>query len=69
MLNGGQVPRPRQMLFFGYKFMPNSSRMDNGGTEHSGCPLRKGELGSTVNLSSAILGASYEVNTILGGSA
>ena len=31
------------MLFFGYKFEPNSSRMDNGGTEHSGCPLRSGE--------------------------
>ena len=36
------VPKPRQMLFFGYKLAPNSTAMDRGHTEHSGCPLRKG---------------------------
>jgi len=35
------VPRARQMLFFGYK-LRDSGRMDNGLTEHSGCPLREG---------------------------
>ena len=34
------VPRKRRMLFFGYKL--NGSRMDDGHTEHSGCPLREG---------------------------
>ena len=38
------VPRKRQMLFFGYFY--NESRvgvvMDNGWTEHTGCPLREG---------------------------
>jgi prolyl 4-hydroxylase len=33
------VPRPRQMLFFGYKL---GDGMDTGHTEHSGCPLRRG---------------------------
>ena len=33
------VPRPRQMLFFGYK---RGEGMDNGHTEHSGCALRRG---------------------------
>ena len=37
------VPRPRQMLFFGYKLRPDSHEMDDGGTEHSGCPLRRGK--------------------------
>ena len=41
------VPKPRQMLFFGYKLPPLSEgeapRMDNGFTEHTGCPLRKGQ--------------------------
>ena len=32
------------MLFFGYKLNGTSGTpiMDNGNTEHSGCPLRKG---------------------------
>ena len=33
------VPRPRQMLFFGYK---RGDGMDNGHTEHSGCAFRRG---------------------------
>jgi hypothetical protein len=40
------VPRRRQMLFFGYFFKPGSTSpgtpMDNGHTEHTGCPLREG---------------------------
>jgi hypothetical protein len=40
------VPKPRQMLFFGYKLPPahegGEPRMDDGHTEHSGCPLREG---------------------------
>jgi len=39
------VPKARQMLFFGYLFDGASSvgdRMDNGQTEHTGCPLRVG---------------------------
>lgn len=35
------VPRRGQMLFFGYK-LHDSDRMDDGQTEHSGCPLREG---------------------------
>ena len=35
------VPKARQMLFFGYK-LKNSRRMDNGLTEHTGCPIREG---------------------------
>ena len=41
-------PRRRQMLFFGYKLREDNplsrggSRMDNGLTEHTGCPLRRG---------------------------
>ena len=34
------VPRKGTMLFFGYKLL--GPKMDNGRTEHSGCPLRKG---------------------------
>ncbi|KAL1503089.1 hypothetical protein AB1Y20_011153 [Prymnesium parvum] len=34
------LPEKGTMLFFGYKL--NGSTMDNGHTEHSGCPLRKG---------------------------
>ena len=40
------VPQRKQMLFFGYKLPPavedGEPRMDNGHTEHSGCPLREG---------------------------
>ena len=39
------VPKPRQMLFFGYMFdsaIPGEY-MDNGFTEHTGCPLRRGK--------------------------
>jgi len=36
------VPKPRQMLFFGYIEDLASMAMDRGHTEHSGCPLRKG---------------------------
>jgi len=34
------VPKPRQMLFFGYKL--KDEQMDNGLTEHTGCPVREG---------------------------
>lgn len=40
------VPRMRQMLFFGYKMPAETEggpvRMDDGRTEHTGCPLREG---------------------------
>jgi hypothetical protein len=38
------VPKPRQMLFFGYMFNGATvgEAMDNGLTEHTGCPLRQG---------------------------
>jgi len=40
------VPQRRQMLFFGYKLNPRAEgerpKMDNGHTEHTGCPLREG---------------------------
>ena len=39
------VPKPRQMLFFGYKLNGEEGeepRMDHGLTEHTGCPLREG---------------------------
>ena len=40
------VPQRRQMLFFGYKYNPKEegglATMDNGHTEHTGCPLRTG---------------------------
>lgn len=40
------VPKKRQMLFFGYFFKPGPTSagtpMDNGWTEHTGCPLREG---------------------------
>mmetsp|Transcript_21817 Transcript_21817/g.68435 ORF Transcript_21817/g.68435 Transcript_21817/m.68435 type:complete len:237 (-) Transcript_21817:169-879(-) len=42
------VPKPGQLLFFGYKLRDKGSptgwaaAMDNGVTEHSGCPLREG---------------------------
>ena len=42
------VPKPGQLLFFGYKLRDEGSptgwaaAMDNGVTEHSGCPLREG---------------------------
>ena len=40
------VPRLRDMLFFGYKLKPDVEggppRMDDGKTEHTGCPLREG---------------------------
>ena len=36
------VPKPGQMLFFGYK-MNGSHAMDPGHTEHTGCPLREGK--------------------------
>lgn len=39
------VPQKRQMLFFGYFFngtVAPGVAMDNGHTEHTGCPLRKG---------------------------
>ena len=40
------VPRLRDMLFFGYKINPaepgGEPRMDDGQTEHTGCPLREG---------------------------
>jgi len=39
------VPKSRQMLFFGYFFNGSTAvgdKMDDGHTEHSGCPLRKG---------------------------
>jgi len=34
-------PKVRQMLFFGYK-LKEGDKMDNGLTEHTGCPLREG---------------------------
>ena len=39
------VPKPRQMLFFGYMFngANQGEAMDNGWTEHTGCPLRRGK--------------------------
>ena len=39
------VPKPRQMLFFGYMFdgANQGEPMDNGWTEHTGCPLRRGK--------------------------
>ncbi len=37
------VPRRGQMLFFGYKHNGPPPTMDDGLTEHSGCPLREGE--------------------------
>lgn len=40
------APKFGQMLFFGYKHNPTEPggkvRMDDGSTEHSGCPLREG---------------------------
>ena len=40
------VPRKRQMLFFGYFFKPGSTApgtlMDDGHTEHTGCPTHEG---------------------------
>mmetsp|Transcript_2712 Transcript_2712/g.8917 ORF Transcript_2712/g.8917 Transcript_2712/m.8917 type:complete len:445 (-) Transcript_2712:126-1460(-) len=36
------VPKRRMMLFFGYKINGDPPAMDNGQTEHSGCPLREG---------------------------
>lgn len=36
------VPRPRDMLFFGYLRNKTTLEMDDGHTEHSGCPLRRG---------------------------
>ena len=36
------APKPRQMLFFGYKLGNDTLLMDDGHTEHSGCPLRAG---------------------------
>ena len=38
------VPRRGQLLFFGYKLNATdaSNAMDDGHTEHSGCPLRRG---------------------------
>ena len=42
------VPKPGQLLFFGYKLRDEGSptgwaaAMDNGVTEHSGCPLHEG---------------------------
>lgn len=35
------VPKARQMLFFGYK-INGRAHMDDGLTEHTGCPLREG---------------------------
>ena len=39
------VPKPRQMLFFGYMFdhATPGEKMDHGFTEHTGCPLRRGK--------------------------
>ena len=39
------VPKPRQMLFFGYMFdrATPGEKMDHGLTEHTGCPLRRGK--------------------------
>jgi hypothetical protein len=41
------VPKRRQMLFFGYKLPPTAEggppTMDDGHTEHTGCPLRAGQ--------------------------
>jgi len=40
------VPKRRQMLFFGYKLQDAEGgfpRMDDGRTEHTGCPLREGQ--------------------------
>ena len=37
------VPKPRQMLFFGYLLNMSTRAMDDGHTEHSGCPLRRGK--------------------------
>jgi len=36
------VPKTRQMLFFGYKHNGERPTMDDGLTEHTGCPLREG---------------------------
>ena len=39
------VPKKRQLLFFGYFFNGTTAvgtRMDDGHTEHTGCPTREG---------------------------
>ena len=41
------VPKRKQMLFFGYFFNASDAKpgvpMDNGHTEHTGCPLHEGK--------------------------
>ena len=41
------VPKRKQMLFFGYFYNSSDARpgvvMDNGHTEHTGCPLHEGK--------------------------